>query len=1580
MDTRDQAESDADQEFEHGELLAYLVETFSAGLDPRQLRQRGDAAQRELALHALPLLETLRPGEIKVQVTNPGGDWAGRTVLELLIADQPFLVDTLQMTLRRLSLRVLQLLHPLLAIERRPDGAIDRFGKSAPAGERESYVYAEVPLIEDADRRAAVEVELREVFTQLRNVVADHGCMVKALRKHMAELESSAAQIQGGAERTQELTSFLDWLAEDNFVFLGYRYDRASRVRGTWHIELDESSVLGILRDTERSRFREPQRGKQIPAIIRSRLADERLVFFDKSRAESTIHRRGRLDLVSVKVLDDKGHVAGFGKFMGLLTHKAIRTRGSEIPLLSKRHARVLEAVGAEPGSHTYKTAVEAYDSLPVEFLFPFDLGDVTRAVQRIIRAMETPQVEVHVVPDPLNRSFFVSVILPRPLYDENLRRDLLEMLRERYGVSYADDRTSFLDDEIALIHFFCSSGEDVDIDQLGELEREIKERATGWEARFELALLDHYPDPQGYQLVEEYGLAFPEEYRVVTTPSEAVLDVEGLQRLLETESRVEVGLYTDAEPGDTIESRIKIYQRERPYLTDLLPVLKNFGLRVFDATLTEVSSGSSRPLWIVTFRMDSLSADAPSCDDIETRILEGLRAALCGRVASDSLNRLVQGASLAWYEVEVLRAYLAYSQQLGIAPTHRFASQALLDYPTATHALLTLFRARFDPDLGGDRASAEELALLELTRERERIPTADSDRIFELFANLIHSTARTNFFATPPESADPLAFKIISRQVAGMPSPKPGAEVFVHCAEMNAIHLRGGRVARGGIRWSDRLQDLRTEVLGLMKTQTAKNALIVPAGAKGGFVLKRRFADPGAVREEADRQYARFMRTLLGITDNIVEDRVVPPDRVVRHDGDDPYLVVAADKGTAHLSDVANQVAREAEFWLDDAYASGGSDGFDHKREGITARGAWLCVKRHFLELGKDIDKETYSMIGIGDMSGDVFGNGLLLARKTRLRAAFNHVHIFLDPDPDSEVGWIERKRLFELPGSSWRDYDPKKLSKGGGVFDRAARSIRLTPQVREMLGVQNKVLSGDDLIRAILSMQADLLWNGGIGTYVKATSESDADVGDRTNASVRINADELRARVVGEGGNLGLTQLARVEYALAGGRINTDAIDNSAGVDLSDHEVNFKILLAQCCKDGRMTRKQRNAALRACVEEADATVLAHNAGQARCLSMDLLRSRQDPDRMILAAEFLEEQADLDPTLEFLPGRDELHSRTSLPGAPVGYSRPELAILLAYTKLLTKRELAASEVPDHSSLLEVLRGYVPESLRSVTAGEIERHRLRREITATCLTNRVIDRAGVTLVPELVRAAGVSVAEVLLAWFIVDQLLEADRLRVTLQEQDMSEALRLQAAVRIEEAVRVGAGSYLALERGRWLELDEITAWARQMRALRKLMLEDVGETSDESHPEGQLEPGLAREIDQLPLVARGLCAVSLSMRSKTPLPRVVQLHADIGASTRITWLLNRLRDMDRGDDWDRIAAEALQIEMLESHGALTQRLLADGDGPEGLENFRAARAPALQQIERTVQQLEARERGGLAPLTVLSQQIRRLC
>ncbi len=1560
-------------------LRAYFANELRKALHPRELRARGEAGVHDMVLEALPLLSRRLASEHHVRVENARLGGQPCTLIQVLLADSPFLVDTFRLKLRRLGLGETPWYHARLALERDASGEVRAVGDAS--AQRETYLYAEIPAIEDPARRAEIATAFSQVFLQLRDVVADHGRMVKALRRHTADLEFAAGMIEGGNERTRRLMDFLSWLADDNFVFLGYRRYVVTRGERGHEVEVAPQSALGLMRSAGASRFAVKLRGDQLPALVRTRLEDDRLVFFDKSRIESQIHREGRLDSVSVKLIDEDGRVAGFGRILGMLTHKAIRTRGSTTPLLRDRLQQVLAALKLEPGSHDYKSAIEAFDSFPLEFLFPYSVEDVTRAVGAVLDAMAREEVAIWVAPDPLQRSFFVSVVMPRVLYGENLRGDIRDLLRRSYGVNYTDDRSTFIDDQAALIHLFCTSTAPVEAGLLQALERDVKTCITSWQERFEATMFEAHSPDEASRLLRVYGQAFPWEYRLATHATDALVDVEHLDRLDRGSLGVELAFAADG-GGAAEETRLKLYQRERPYLTDLLPALDNFGLRVIDAALTELACGDGGERWIVTFRLE---LEAPGAAR-ERRILEGLRAVLSGRVENDPLNRLCSSADLGWREVDLLRAYLAYAEQIGRPLKLSHVARVLEAYVDAARSVVTLFRARFDPEPLGDALERQREALLALEQAREKIATTQDDHVFAVLSELIQSTTRTTFYAPDDSAGHLIALKLDPARIRSLPAPRPFAEIFVHSAEMAGVHLRGGPVARGGIRLSDRPQDFRTEILGLMKTQMVKNGVIVPVGAKGGFVLKRRLPT-AAVRAEVDRQYARFVRGLLRLTDDLNGEVVVPPVRVVRHDRDDPYLVVAADKGTAHLSDTANRIAGELGFWLDDAFASGGSHGYDHKALAITAKGAWVSVKRHFLELGIDIEKAEFTCAGIGDMSGDVFGNGMLLARRARLLAAFDHRHLFLDPNPDPESAWAERRRLFLRPGSSWRDYERSQISDGGGVYDRDARRIALSPEARMALAVDDNELSGEGLVRAILRMPVDLLWNGGIGTYVKSSRESNEEVGDRTNDEVRVDARELRARVVAEGGNLGFTPRARVEFALRGGRIQTDAVDNSGGVDLSDHEVNFKILLAGAESAGRLTRAARNQELRDCADAAVESVLEDNASQTRCLSSDLIRSGRDPERMALAAEFLARQVGFDPALERLPSRDELRARAAEPEAPAGYLRPELAVLLGYTKMLVKRELSRSDVPDHPTFRTVLQTYFPEILRERYAAELESHPLRREITATCLTNRVIDQAGVTLVPELVRGLGVSVSDVISAYHISNRLLEAEHLRWEIQNEDIPERLRIDAALRVEESVRDATRVRLGLERKPCLDPEELSTCTALVRGLRDVV--GRGVTDDEvtramlrvsRWADQGLRRGLALAIETLPGVVRSLGVLQLAQRSGASLPRVARVHTCVGEITRIGWLLDRLGDSERQqDDWERMAGESLRLEMLETQRDLTVRVLEAGDETDPGQLLRKQFGRQVAQIDLTVQQIDADPRRGLAPLLALSQQIRRL-
>ncbi len=1557
-------------------FLEYLHELLAGSVGVGEARRRGGSGLRELSQSAFAFVRARNADQIRVRVETPGGSRSGRTVLEVLMLDQPFLVDTLRLTLARLGHRPLLLLHPALDLVRSDSGEISNFGKKAEFGVRESYLYAEIAQVEKPER-LRIAAELRSTYAALRVSVEDYLPMVEALSQHAARIEACAKREPAEAGGAAEVARFLDWLADDHFLFLGYRACGAS---GAESAELRPATLprsLGILRDGGEIPAPRGIGVLELPEPAIPSAGPVPLISYLKSSVESTFHRVGSLDCVRVAWLSDDASVVGYGLFVGVLTHKATRARGSEIPIARERRQAALEASAhAEPGSHRHKAAIDAFDVLPVECLLTFELRFLRDAIFRILSATERNAVEICVSSASQDCALLVSIIAPIDLHDEEACRSLEGLLRREYLARCMDRRTVHLDDEFVLIHFLFNSPKELNAAGLAKLEQACRAQLARWEDSFEVALGDRYSEADARRLAEEYGSIFPDPYRGATSAREAAGEVPRLERLRSGEACVEVALYEHYQES---EPTLKVYQRERPYLTDLLPILDDFGIRVIDAMLTELRFSAENSAWVVAFRIDPF--DEESGPERNSLVIEGLVSALRGRVEADALNALTLVAGLGWREIDLLRAYLSFALQCGSIRGRVFASEVLVHYPDSTQALIDLFRARFDPDLEGERGAIEEAAISRIEAERRRIPTVDEDRIFRIFENLIQSTVRNDFYTEQKRFVHQLSFKLDSSRVEELPAPRPYREIFVHSVDQLGVHLRGGRVARGGVRWSDRASDVRTEVLGLMKAQMVKNGLIVPVGSKGGFVLKRRFDAADEARAEAERQYECYIDALLGITDNVVDGITLHPERVVCHDGEDAYLVVAPDRGTGHLSDRANRIASEKGFWLGDAFASGGSRGFSHKKEGITARGAWLCAVRHFREAGVDVNEEPFTISGIGDMSGDVFGNGLLLARTGRLLAAFDDKQIFLDPDPDLESSWRERARLFELESSTWRDYRTSAISTGGGIFERNARSISLSREARGVLDVNVRQLSGEDLVRAILKMPVDLLWNGGIGTYVKASTESNDQVGDLANARVRVDASEIRARVVAEGGNLGFTQLARVEYAIAGGRINTDAIDNSGGVDLSDHEVNYKILMAEASRMGQCSSEERDELLYTCVKETDEIVLAHSIDQSRCISLDLARGIEQPSRIFEAVEFLERHAVLDPELELLPSPDELGRRLSASGSRVGFSRPEISVLLGYTKMLVRRELLRSSLPDHPEIREAVRSYFPRRLRERFDAEIDSHPLRREIAASILTNAVIDRAGVTLVPELVQLLRASIPDVVAGYWFADRMLDAEHALAGIWASEVSEDARLRASRQVATASRSVARFLVGLERPGYLEPREAARWLDLVSGQRSRLREALaGSEAVEARCAEGFERDLGLEIATLQPLSGLLGAFSIAVHSELSVDSVAVVHERIGHFSCMDLLVERLASVQRSPGWEGVAAAHLLVEMLDFHRSLTRRTLERGLGEEALPHFLQENTSQLQVIAETVRGIADDARAGLAALTVLSQQIRRLC
>ena len=1285
------------------------------------------------------------PGEPRIRVYNPdpGRDgWeAGCTVIDVVADDQPYLVDSISLALQEAGLEIHALLHPILAVRRDADGVWREVAEAAGGDARaEAYVHLELERRPDARDREALHRELERVLELVGAVVADRGAMHGRLRAAADELREGGPARCGGSEGG-ELEAFLRWAAGGGFLPLGYRPWLSEPEGDRVGLQPDAAQPLGILRCPEAA----PEACADArPAALEPDAPAQPLVLA-QSNVRAPVCRRGYLDEISVRRLDAEGRVVGEHRFLGRYAPEAHYASVRDIPILRWRVARVLEAAGYAADSHAGSALLHVLEHLPREELFQIDSEGLTELALAIVRLHERPRTRLLMRSDPWQRFLSCLVYVPRERFQTRVRERIQRLLEVAVGATRSDVSVWLGDAPLARIH--CT----LRLPRPGlppldarALEGDVVAAARSWEDALRAELLRAHGIERGGELAARYEDAFPSSYRESVAPSVAVRDIERAECMAAGEA-LQVVLYRPTAAGEGA-LRLKLFHGQRPAtLADVLPVLERLGLRTLDEQPYELRPRGRGPCWLHDFGLCWEGGVELAPEAVGDAFASAFRAMWTGRAECDGLNRLVLGAGLDWGEVALLRAYARYQRQIASPFSQAYIEETLVRHTRLARLLVALFHARFDPD----RCDAERAAAraAELREALEQVASLDEDRILRRLLATLEATSRTSHYAAC--RGEPLALKLHPAAIPELPRPVPWAEIFVYAPGLEGVHLRGGEVARGGIRWSERREDFRTEVLGLMKAQMVKNAAIVPVGAKGGFVLKDTPADPQQRRGAVETAYTAYIEALLRVTDNLIDGRPEPPARVVRRDGDDPYLVVAADKGTATFSDRANAVAKGRGFWLGDAFASGGSAGYDHKRMGITARGAWQAVRRHFLEMGRDIQHEPVTVAGIGDMSGDVFGNGMLLSRAIRLVAAFDHRHVIIDPDPDPERAYAERERLFRLPGSSWDDYDRSALSSGGGVYPRSAKAVALAPEARRALGIEAETVSPSELVQAVLRAPVDLLFNGGIGTYVKASGESHADVGDKGSEAVRVDARQLRCRVVGEGGNLGVTQRGRIELARRGGRINTDAIDNVGGVACSDLEVNIKILLEEGIADGELARTERDALLGRMTDAVAGRVLETCRGQIAALSLAEAEAgaRWREHQALMA--WLEGHSGLDRELEALPSDAELAERAAQGG---GLTRPELAILLAHAKISAQRALAAgAELPEPAQR-ELLHSYFPEELTQRLPERAAAHRLRRALVATAAANRVVHRMGEAFLYRMVVREGVTVAEATRAW------------------------------------------------------------------------------------------------------------------------------------------------------------------------------------------------------------------------------------
>jgi glutamate dehydrogenase len=1306
---------------------------------------------------------TRAPGEAKVRVYNPQRErdgWASPyTAVEVVSDDMPFIVDSVTMELSRQGYPIELIVHPVMRVVRDPDGELTEVlppGGVAFGFLAESVIHAEVGHVSDPERLSVLRAGVVRVLKQVRAAVEDWAPIRAKTTTLATELRRQAPPID--PHLLHEAEAFLAWLADEHFTFLGYREFRLFPGDDTFaELHAVEGSGLGILRGAPRT----PRKRLEGNALALAR-SPEPLVL-TKANSRATVHRPSYLDYVGVKQFSPDGRVIGECRFLGLYTTTAYKTSPRAIPLLRDKVERVLGHAAFPPDSHDAKGMIDILESLPRDLLVQIDADDLFEIAIGILGLGERQRVRLFVTRDQLDRFVACTLCLPRDRFNTENRLRAGRILADAFGGDQVDWRLQLGESLIVRVDYVihCPNGvpETYDVE---EIEAQIAESTRAWTDQLRAAVISAHGEQDGAALYARYGLAFPPAYRADRDAGAALLDIDRIEELRAL-GRPIIDVYRRPAEGEHM-IRCQLLSASRISLSDVVPTFEHMGAKVVDERPYEINPDGSDPVWIYDF---GLSCDPAGIARAGTAFGEVLLEVWSGQLEDDGLNGLVMAAGLSGRGVTVIRAILRYLRQAALAFSDPYMTRTLINNPGIAVALVELFEARFDPD-SHDAARALQIAS-RIESDIDAVQSLDEDRILRSFLAVLRAMLRTNYFRVdhsqePPCPLGYLSFKLDSAQLEMLPRPRPRFEIFVYSPRVEGIHLRGGKVARGGIRWSDRREDFRTEVLGLMKAQMVKNALIVPVGSKGGFVVKRPPPDAGPDQlKEGIACYRTFLRGLLDLTDNYLGADVVAPDRVVRYDEDDPYLVVAADKGTATFSDIANEVSADYGFWLGDAFASGGSYGYDHKQMGITARGAWESVKRHFRELGTDVQSEPFTVVGIGDMSGDVFGNGMLLSSRTRLLAAFNHMHVFLDPDPDPAASFAERQRLFSLGRSSWSDYDPGLISAGGGVHRRSLKSIKISGEVKAALGIEADRLAPADLIRQLLCAPVDLLFNGGIGTYVKAATETHAAVGDRANDIVRVDGGELRCRVVGEGGNLGLTQRGRIEYALSGGpdgnggAINTDAIDNVAGVNCSDHEVNIKILLGDVIAAGEMTPHERNELLAQMTDAVAEQVLYGSYTQTQAMSLAGAQSVSMVEVHARLMRRLEKVASLDREIEDLPTEKVIAGRR---GERRGLVAPELAVLMAHGKIFLYTELLESDLPEDPYLIGDLERYFPAPLPERFPEQIRAHRLRRELIATVVANQLVDRAGMTFVFRLAEETGVRAPSLARAYAVARDVFE----------------------------------------------------------------------------------------------------------------------------------------------------------------------------------------------------------------------------
>ncbi len=1469
----------------------------------------------------------------KVQVFNPDFEEHGwqstHTFVAVLHKDMPFLVDSVRIALNRRGLTVHAIQNAVLAVKRNADHELESVvsaqGENAP-DVRESLIVIEVDRHSDPTSLSAIEQELHDVLRDVRTAVNDYNNICTRIRDAIQELEKVCPP-QIDPDDHEEAIAFLEWLLKDNFTFLGY--DEYLLENGK--LKRDPESVQGVFR-LDQPRYGERIRTPEGIDENNGYALVPQLLSFAKSAHHSRVHRPTYPDYITVDRYDDDGNVIGERRFFGLFTATVYNESPRNIPLLRRKLKAVMDLAGFSSQGHNGKQLLQVLEVYPRDDLFHIDTDALASTALGILNIRERRQVRLFVREDISGKFYSCLIFVPRDVFSTQLRQNIQHLLCDEMDAHFGDFNTYLSESVLARIQLILRfNGDSPGRFDLARLEKKIAQLARSWRDELQAAMVEGFGEESANHLMDRFHEAFSASYREDFSARTAVYDV---QHLLDLDSEDDLALshYRPLEEQNG-GVKLKLYHRHTQIpLSDVLPIMENLGLRVVGERPYEITAPGQH-YWIHDFNLEHSGAEI-SLSDMRDDFTQAFKRIWAGQADNDAYNRLIISAGLDWREVAMLRGYARYLKQIRFGMSQDYIATTLNNYADITRELVELFKQRFDPDM---ESRDSESCLTRISELLENVASLNDDQLLRRFMELIQATLRTNYYqrGEDGEHKDYIAYKLAPSRVTGMPKPRPAFEIFVCSPRVEGVHLRGGKVARGGLRWSDRLEDFRTEVLGLVKAQQVKNAVIVPVGAKGGFVCKRmpENADRETRQNEGIACYQTFIRALLDITDNLDGADVVPPDNVVRHDDDDAYMVVAADKGTATFSDIANEISLEYGHWLGDAFASGGANGYDHKKMGITARGAWESVQRHFRGLGVNTQSDTFSVVGIGDMGGDVFGNGMLLSDQIELVGAFNHLHIFVDPTPDAATTFAERQRLFDMPRSSWEDFDKSLMSEGGGIFSRSAKSIAITPQMQQVFGISESHLTPNELIHAMLTAKVDLVWNGGIGTYVKGSDETDADVGDKANDALRVNGAELNCRVVGEGGNLGCTQRGRMEAAANGIRVYADFIDNAGGVNCSDHEVNIKILIDDVVKRGDMTDKQRNQLLADMTEEVADLVMKDNYRQTQALDLSELLSQQNigPYRRFISE--LEEAGEIDRELEFLPADDVLKERMA---NAHGMFLPELSVLISYAKSTLKGDLIESDVPDDSYVHHHLERLFPQVLVERYTDEMYNHRLKREIVATQVANDLVDHMGIVFVRRLMDSTGLGRADIARAYIVARESFNLPALWADIEALDNKVPghvqysmmlglmrmtrratrwfLRQHTGLSVQETIEYFGPRLATLQDniGELLSGEELDAWQTRR---------------DELVDAGVLET-LADNVAAAPSLYAGLGIIQAARQTDEAPQRVAEVFYEIGSRLELPWMIQQVTQLEARDAWQAQARETFRDDIDRQQLALTTSVL----------------------------------------------------